>query len=282
MFYSIFACYSITSCLIKGTLILTPNGLTPIERLKIGDKIISYDVSAENIVTNTVTKIAISKINSTIKVVLQNENIVEGTSEHPFYLPNKKSYLKMKNLKIGDNFLMKNGKKIAVKNIYSNHYHAPIKVYDISVSPLFHNYFAGNVLVHNKIFYIDFDNQDLSGQDLSGQDLSGRYFRGANLQNANLSNANLSNANLNEANLQNANLQNANLNGARFQYANLSDANLSDANLSDANLRFASLSSANLQGANLSNANFSHTLINGIMTNGALGITSSTFKEARP
>ena len=269
-------------CLVEGTLILTPDGLTPIEKLKIGDKIISYDVSTKNIVTNAVTKIAISKTNSTIKVVLQNENIVEGTSEHPFYLPNKKSYLKMKNLKIGDNFLMKNGKKIAIKNIYSNHCQAPIKVYDISVSPPFHNYFAGNVLVHNKSPVIRFYDPNWSGTNLSGQDLSGRHLSFYDLSYANLNNANLSNTILYDANLTGANLTDANLTGAHLTGANLTDANLTDANLTDANLTGVDLPGANLTDANLTGADLKNTQTNGINLYGAIGIDSNTFIGARP
>ena len=278
LFWWVFSCHlGIESCLTEGTLVTTPDGALPIEELKIGNKIISYDTQNKTLVTNIVTKIKTSETKTTIKIILNNGKKIEGTEEHPIYLPEKNNYIKMGNLKKGEKLLIENSELITIKNIYSNHYHAPIKVYDISVSPLFHNYFAGNVLVHNKIFYIDFDNQDLSGQDLSGQDLSGRYFRGANLQNANLSNASLCGANL-----QNANLQNANLNGAWFQHTRLSDANLRYANLRYANLRYADLRYANLRYANLTNADCSYTLINGIMTNGALGITSSTFKGARP
>ena len=287
--FCLFSCPAST-CLVKGTKILTHQGSKLIETLVVGDKIISYN--GTNKVTNEITAIKKSKAKKTLKITLKNGITIEGTKEHPVFNVEKQSYVKLSKLKQGDSLQLINGGSNEIVLIEKKKHPTSIDVYDLSVKPPFHNYFAEGVLVHNKSpifdpspyiplffliialndssirtirFPIDINNvSDIfftnnviyfsNNVNLRGIILESSISISVNLSNANLSNANLSNASLYYVNLQNANLQNAYLQNTSLQYTDLRNANLREANLSDANLLRANLSNANLSNANLYSA----------------------------
>ena len=263
-----------SSCLKEGTKILTPQGDKLIETLSIGDKVISYD--GTNKITNQITAIKKSKAKKTLKITLKNGITIEGTKEHPFFNVERQSYIKLSKLKQGDSLQLINGGSNEIVLIEKKKHPISIDIYDLSVKPPFHNYFAEGVLVHNKsplltfklIITLNDGNQRISflyiegiGENMiyylsNNANLSNAYLSDANLSDANLSNANLSSANLSDANLSSANLSNANLSNANLSSANLSSANLSDANLSSANLENVRLVGADLRNVNLRNVSF--------------------------
>ena len=291
--FCLFSCPAST-CLVKGTKILTHQGSKLIETLVVGDKIISYN--GTNKVTNEITAIKKSKAKKTLKITLKNGITIEGTKEHPFFNIETQSYDKLSEFKAGDLLQLTNDSSSEIVLIKENYYSTGIVVYDLSVQAPHHNYFAEGVLVHNKSpisdpsiplffliialndssirtiqFPIDINNvNDIfftntiiyfsNNVNLRGIILESSISVSVNLSNANLSNANLSNASLYYVNLQNANLQNAYLQNTSLQYTDLRNANLREANLSDANLLGANFTNARTNGAILTdvkNANFS-------------------------
>lgn len=150
---SILSCSSFEdqiTCLVEGTPVITPDGTSPIEKLKVGDKVLSYDTEKKSVITNTITRIKTSKTNTTIKLLLNNEMSIEGTGDHPVFLPDKNIYVEIKTLKAGDKLLKRSSENATIETIGLNYYQDQVNVYDISVMPPFHNYFAGHILVHNK------------------------------------------------------------------------------------------------------------------------------------
>ena len=246
-----YSCFDM-GCFPEGTLILTPQGRHLIEDLKIGDEVLSYDYKNKNVITNVITSIDVKDRSKTIQLVLDNGEMLEATKEHPIYEVTKDQYVKIQDLKEGNQLLTKEGKNTGIRNKINKRYSKKIKVYNLSVKKPFENYFANNILVHNKSLNMDI--RYLVDRDLSGMDFSGQDFILANLSNANLTRANLRQANLRQANLTEANLSNANLKFANLREANLTEANLTSANLTKAHLHLANLSSANLREANLSDA----------------------------
>ena len=259
-------------CLIKGTKIITTNGITLIEKLSIGDKIISHN--GTNKITNDIVAIKKSQAKKTLRMTLENGIEIEGTRGHLFFIVEKQEYVELGNLKKGNELLLSNGQINKIAFIEEKKYTNGIDVYDLSVNSPHHNYFAEGALVHNKspvtppkpliitlndgsvttnFIYGDHYEEDevcylSNNANLANTDL---FF--ANLSNANLSNANLSNANLGRTILFLANLTGAHLIGAHLALANLNFANLNRANLANANLIQANLTNANLTQANLTN-----------------------------
>ena len=247
----------VSSCLKEGTKILTPQGDKLIETLSIGDEIISYN--GTNKITNQITAIKKSHTKKTIKITLKNGIEIEGTKEHPVFNVEKQSYVKLSKLKQGDSLQLINGGSNEIVLIEKKKHPISIDIYDLSVKPPFHNYFAQGVLVHNKrpvysttlIITLNDGNQITNTMYLLG--IRNEIYYLSN--NANLSNANLYNANLSNANLSNANLSNADLTSANLMSANLRNANLSHANLHQANFTNARTNGAIL--TDVKNANFS-------------------------
>lgn len=137
-------------CLVAGTKVLTPHGERVIETLMVGDLVFSYNHSLRKIITNSIEAIKKSAVNKVFRFTLENGRTVECTPEHPFYMPIIGDYVTSKNLKVGDSLLdnKRKIKKIVKINFFS--YRSKVDVYDITVGPPNHNFFAGGVLVHNK------------------------------------------------------------------------------------------------------------------------------------
>ncbi len=127
-------------CFLAGTQITTLNGEIAINKLKVGDKVVSYDLETRQQVTSTVSKLyEIERTN----YYLLNQNI-KVTGEHPFYVGG--TWKPVEELRIGD--LLFNGettyKLNSIKQI-----NQPVTVYNLFVDK-HHNYFAEGILVHNK------------------------------------------------------------------------------------------------------------------------------------
>ena len=143
---------SIVACFEKGTEVLTNNGYKDISKLKVGEKVLSYN---ENTKKNEYAKIIKvykhEKVSDTLFSLTINETIVKASSEHPFYIKtvNGITQIKAKNLKIGDIVITSFGNYYPITFISSMNIVEDL--YNIEVENN-HNYYVtrGNVLVHNK------------------------------------------------------------------------------------------------------------------------------------
>ncbi len=127
-------------CFSGETRISTPNGVTMIKDLKIGDTVLGYDIEADKKVEVKVLDLFSRKANSFY--ILNNH--IQVTPEHPFYT--SKGWKKVKDLAIGDKLFTADGwLKLSSKEKVNQE----LLVYNLSVeSP--NTYFAEGVLVHNK------------------------------------------------------------------------------------------------------------------------------------
>ncbi|MFA5857345.1 MAG: polymorphic toxin-type HINT domain-containing protein [Candidatus Pacearchaeota archaeon] len=79
------------------------------------------------------------------------KNSLSVTLEHPFYLNSK--WVKASELIVGDELTTSTGRKAKITGIRDVFSNDPVAVYNLKVNN-FENYFAGNVLVHNKAMRI--------------------------------------------------------------------------------------------------------------------------------
>jgi len=75
-------------CVEKGTLISTPNGLVPVEKIQDGDYVLSYSNSLELIQSKKAYRTFHHQSNSWIEIQVGHKKIVV-TPEHPFYIVGK-------------------------------------------------------------------------------------------------------------------------------------------------------------------------------------------------
>jgi hypothetical protein len=150
-------------CLLSGTEILLNNGdVKNIEDIVIGDEVITYDFNNDYNVSGIVTKLFSPIHNDIIKILLSNGFVLDCTSTHPIWCVSKNSWVSLnpletlKSMSIDIQNLSINDVLLSIDNCYvfvvdiieiDSEY---ITTYDISVIPN-NNYYANDILVHNKI-----------------------------------------------------------------------------------------------------------------------------------
>jgi RHS repeat-associated protein len=133
-------------CFVKGTLIATENGLLPIEDIKPGDKVWSFNQKTAQNELHQVVKLFRNETESLVLIQLPNETI-RATPEHPFRV-DKRGWVLAKDLRAGDNLLNLAGNQVKITRVelivQKDH------VYNFEVSEA-HTYYVSNekVLVHN-------------------------------------------------------------------------------------------------------------------------------------
>jgi RHS repeat-associated protein len=134
-------------CFVAGTAVLTPAGQVPIEELKLGDVVLSWDASSNEVVSSSVERLFESH-SSDVQVLLLGGHRFEVTNEHPFY-HRERGWTRVGDLSVGDEVMAMDGAAVKVESIGSLGRAMP--VYTIRVKET-HNYFVGErgVLVHNK------------------------------------------------------------------------------------------------------------------------------------
>lgn len=134
-------------CFTKGTLVNTPKGLIKIEDIKVQDNVYSYNLVSDSIIVDTVANVLNRYTDHIYKIKVGSE-IIEATSEHPFYVVGKE-WVKAKDLKQGDKLKTSSKSTLTISEI--NYKEVEVMVYNIEVSKN-KNYFVtkSKVLVHNK------------------------------------------------------------------------------------------------------------------------------------
>jgi hypothetical protein len=135
----------VLACFPAGTLIHTETGQRPIEEIKVGDKVWSFNEETKEIALKEVLHTMENEVDATIKLKIEDEEI-ETTAEHPFYVNNEwkdASYLEE-----NDELISINKCKKSVKS--SDYSYKAKKVFNFEVAD-WHTYFVGllGLLVHN-------------------------------------------------------------------------------------------------------------------------------------
>lgn len=136
----------------SGSLVWTPRGKVPIQRLKVGDKVLSFDLETGGLIEGTVSETHSYELAGLWEIVVNDERITLNP-DHRFYLAETHNWSEAKNLKPGDVVLNKENERLQVSGsraVRANHV-----MYELSVDAS-QNYFVGNsgILVHNFAFAI--------------------------------------------------------------------------------------------------------------------------------
>ena len=151
-------------CFVAGTQILLEDGTTKnIEDVVIGENVVSFDLKNHESKISKVLNIFSKKVEKIVQYEFLNGGTLKATLDHPIFVVDKGwcSYSSelsnslynldapIKTIEIGDIVkLYESEDKVVKINIIEE----PTNVYNLSEIETFHNYFANNVLVHNRCF----------------------------------------------------------------------------------------------------------------------------------
>ena len=140
-----------TQCFLAGTLVLTENGYKEIDKINIGEKVLSYNEETKQNEYKKVIKTYIHENNpDELYSLLINGKILDVTSNHRFYVKTENGYdwVAAKDLKQGDLVMDKDNNYYSIDNIVFKE--IAETVYNLGVEDN-HNYYVTdmNILVHN-------------------------------------------------------------------------------------------------------------------------------------
>ena len=141
-------------CFLKGTKVVTINGAKDIDKIKIGDLVLTYNEGTNNNEYHKVTKLYAynpDEINEELyTLTFDDKSILQVSSTHRFYIKrnNQILWLSTKDIKNGDIVMYSNKEYHHITKM--EHEKLTQTVYNFSVENT-HNYYVGNqeVLVHN-------------------------------------------------------------------------------------------------------------------------------------
>jgi intein/homing endonuclease len=149
-------------CFVAGTPILLEDGThLNIENVKVGDKVLSFDFRKNEIKSSSVLNIFSKKVNEVVKYEFESGKELVATIDHPIYVVDKgwSSYSsqlsnklysleeEVKQIEIGDLVKLYNETQILKSfEVLIGDY----TVFNLSEVENHHNYYANDVLVHNR------------------------------------------------------------------------------------------------------------------------------------
>lgn len=153
-------------CFVAGTLITLADGsLKKIEEIEAGDIVSTFDLKAGVVVHNVVNAVFSKTVSHTVEYRLSNGEAVRCTVDHPIYIESKgwcsfdstlsnQAYSleqAVKQVELGDIVKLYNGEtEIIGINVLSEE----VKVYNLQDIEGNHNFFANNILVHNRFCFV--------------------------------------------------------------------------------------------------------------------------------
>lgn len=129
------------TCVAEGTIIQTGRGALPIERVRVGDQVLSYDALRRERVWSEVQHVRSGR---TDEVLVINHNL-KVTAQHPIWIDG--DWKKAGVLQPGMHLMAETAEASLVTSVERRA--GTTQVYDLSVEGS-HSYFADGVLVHNK------------------------------------------------------------------------------------------------------------------------------------
>jgi hypothetical protein len=134
------------NCFPAGTTVDTPDGPKRIEDVKVGDKVITHDLTTGQDQTRTVTALFHKQADDLLAITTDNQQF-QVTPQHGFWIPDR-GWTLAGTLHPGDHLLRRDGTTSTITTI--THTHQPTTVYNLTITGD-HNYYATNqdLLVHN-------------------------------------------------------------------------------------------------------------------------------------
>lgn len=149
-------------CFVTGTEITLDNGdVKNIEDITVGDEVSTYDFKTNTITHNKVNNVFSKVVKTIVKYTFDNEETLSCTIDHPIYVEDKgwcsynsqvsnslyKLETSVNKIEIGDNVRTLYGTKI-ITDI--NVIHEDTTVYNLQDIEINHNFYANQILVHNR------------------------------------------------------------------------------------------------------------------------------------
>lgn len=136
-------------CFAAGTLVTTPDGEKPIEKVKKGDVVLAYDFCSAQVVEKQVTKLNWGETRCWIHVAVDTGDEIKATRFHPFWVENRRAWIAALDLEAGMVLRLKSGALAHVRAVRAEILERPEATFNFEVADV-HNYFvASGVLVHN-------------------------------------------------------------------------------------------------------------------------------------
>lgn len=142
------------TCFVPGTMILVDENefgkfSKPIEEIRVGDYVMSYNEITKEFSKQQVTELFVSEVDKTIELSFGNTTI-ESTLNHPYYSISRQGWVEASDLFIGELVLDSNNKTQNITEKKIKRYENLAKVYNFTVD-VNHTYFVGenSILVHN-------------------------------------------------------------------------------------------------------------------------------------
>ncbi|AIQ14924.1 hypothetical protein PDUR_25855 [Paenibacillus durus] len=137
------------NCFVGGTKVQTDEGEKPIEKIEVGDKVLSKDEVTGEVAYKVVTATFNHESDEIYKIHV-GDQVIESTYNHPFYVEGK-GWTFVKDLKPGDLLVQSDGNTLKIDSIEVERKH--VTVYNMTVDE-FHTYFVSGlgIWVHNTQF----------------------------------------------------------------------------------------------------------------------------------
>jgi hypothetical protein len=155
-----------TSCFVAGTKIIMSDGSEKnIEDVKVGDKVLTYDIDLKEIEPGDVEVTTNPLNDKMVRLKFENGLVNVNTVDHPYFIKDKgwcsyqpdmtksKYGLTVKKIEIGDVALLYVSEKEdlkEVKIISLRNENGSVQTYNLNKVSKNHNFFANGILVHNK------------------------------------------------------------------------------------------------------------------------------------
>lgn len=140
------------NCFVAGTKVQTNNGETPIEDIKVGDRVWAKDLDTGESHLRTVTGLFQKHADQVMSITVADGAKVTVTDEHPFYVTGE-GWVMSGDLRVGDRLAQRDGTSTTIRSIEVAP--ADTTVYNFTVEGD-HNYYVteAQLLVHN-CSYVD-------------------------------------------------------------------------------------------------------------------------------
>lgn len=135
-------------CFVAGTKITLSDGsIKNIEDVEVGESVMTYNEESKINEEGTVGDLKQHEVSSVIRLTLDNENIIVTTAEHPFYVEG--NWIKASELQPLDICLKVDGSESIISTVeVLDESHTVYNLLSVSDN---HNFYANDILVHNKI-----------------------------------------------------------------------------------------------------------------------------------